>query len=125
MEFEPSKRGKLAVSRGLRPWRIVPGDNWGIEGNRGVRHPMANIVTARSRRALLGAALASLIATLALTVPAAAGGSTTRYVDDDDPGCGPSPYATVQAAIDASSRRRHHPGLPRRVRRCSRSTCPT
>ena len=62
------------------------------------------IVTTRSRRALLGGALASLIATLALAVPAAAGEPpTTRYVDDDDPGCGPSPYATVQAAVDDSN----------------------
>ena len=60
-------------------------------------------ITARSRRVVLGAALASLIATVALTVPAAAGGPTTRYVDDDDPGCGSPRYGTVQRAINNSN----------------------
>ena len=62
------------------------------------------IVTARSPRAFLGGALASLIATLALTVPAAAGGPTTRYVDNTGPSCGDGPtYLYVQQAIDLSS----------------------
>ena len=56
----------------------------------------------RTTRTVAAAALTTLVASLAIAVPAVAGGPTTRYVDDDDPGCGPDPYATVQAAVDAS-----------------------
>ena len=78
---------------------------------------MASDFVTRSRRALLGAALASLLATLALTVPAAAGIPTTRYVDDTAPGCGPDSLRHCPAGHQRQQPRRHHPGLPWRIRR--------
>ena len=78
------------------------GHSGGIEGIRGVRHNMANIVTKRSRRTLLGAAFACLIASLALAVPAAAGtGPVTRWVDDDGeagPGCSGDDFGSFRVS---------------------------
>ena len=57
----------------------------------------------RARR-VTAALLASLIASVAIVTPVAAGLPTTRYVDDDASECGGvSPYTTIQAAINASS----------------------